>query len=62
MDIAKSLISLTLTICALNCVMMAGEYLLPSGPIKSSVGVGTGILFLSAVIEQIAGIFAGNGV
>lgn len=62
MGIAASLVSLTLTICALSCIMMAAEYLLPSGPLKSSVSVGSGILLLCAVIEQITGIFAGNGV
>ena len=59
---SESLISLTITICALTCVMMAAEYLLPSGPLKKSANVGAGILFLSAVIEQITGIFTGNGV
>jgi len=59
---AESLISLTITICALTCVMMAAEYLLPAGALKSAANVGAGILFLAAVIEQITVIFTGNGV
>lgn len=62
MSFGEAVVSLTISICVLSCIMTAAEYLLPSGPIKSSVNVGAGILFLAAVIEQIAGIFTGNGV
>lgn len=62
MSFATALISLTVTVCALTCVTMAAEYLLPSGSLKSTVAVGAGILYLSALIEQITGIFIGGGV
>ncbi len=62
MRFASSLVSFSITVCALACVMMAAEYLLPKGSARSALEAGTGILFLAAMIEQIAGIFTGNGV
>ncbi|MDO4572182.1 MAG: hypothetical protein Q4C13_02345 [Clostridia bacterium] len=62
MAFAGTLASLTMTICALSCVLMTAEFLLPAGPLKNSLSVAAGILFVAAVIEQITGIFMGGGV
>ena len=58
----QKVVSFASTVIALSLLTAAMELLLPSGPVKSTASTAAGLVFLSAVCDQIFGIITGMGV
>ena len=50
------------TVICMSMLAMITEFSIPSGALKSSVSVSVGLVYLSAVLDQILGIIARMGV
>ena len=53
--------SFSITLVCMSMLALLAEFTIPDGPMKNAVSVSVGLLFLSAVKEQILGIFARIG-
>lgn len=58
----RQIASFAATVVALSAVTAMMEFLLPSGSIKNTASTAAGLVFLSAMCEQIIGIFTQMGV
>ncbi len=58
----QTMISFAATVVVLSLITVVMEFLLPAGPLKNSASAGAGMVFLSAVCDQILGIIRGMGV
>lgn len=58
----QPIVSFAATVIALSVITVAMEFLLPSGPVKNTASTAAGLVFLSAVCDQIFGIITRMGV
>ncbi len=58
----QAVVSFASTVIALSVTTMVMEFVLPSGPVKNTASVAAGLVFLSAVCDQILGIITRMGV
>lgn len=57
----ERLVSFAANLTVLSVLTMTAEFLVPEGKLKRTVCAATGLVFFSAAVEQILGIFAGMG-
>lgn len=57
-----ALVSLTMTVTAMTLLIGLAESLLPKGPVRSTMRLAAGLLYLQILLRQITVIFGGSGV
>ncbi|MEG1525177.1 MAG: hypothetical protein RRZ24_05915 [Clostridia bacterium] len=58
----ETITAFTSTVVCLSILAVVAEFAISEGPLKQTVSVSVGLVFLSAVVEQIVGIFTRMGV